>query len=191
MFHISIEGLDGVGKTTVCNLLSEKTGFIYVEKPLKFLFNNKNTYINTRNKINKNSNRTLSAWFYGLSNIFLYEKFRNSKIITDRHILSNYAWSGNEYNEDIFDLILKKIGHPNITVILYADKEIIYERLIKRNNFDKDLKKIKFHDFFYSKVVNFCKTKKIPYILINTNKLSPIKISEKIIKEIKIFSDEN
>ena len=130
MFHISIEGFDGVGKTTICNLLSEKIGFKYIEKPLKFLFDSENIYINIRNKINRNSNRTLSAWFYGLSNIFLCENFKNSKVITDRHILSNYAWSGSEYNEDIFDLILKKIGNPSITFILYADKDIIYKRLI-------------------------------------------------------------
>ena len=38
--HISIEGFDGVGKTTICRLLTEKLGYEFVEKPLHFLFTN-------------------------------------------------------------------------------------------------------------------------------------------------------
>ena len=39
--HISVEGLDGVGKTTVCSLLSKEIDFEYIEKPLRYLFDNK------------------------------------------------------------------------------------------------------------------------------------------------------
>ena len=38
MIHISIEGMDGVGKSTTCKLLAEKLGYIFVEKPLHYLF---------------------------------------------------------------------------------------------------------------------------------------------------------
>ena len=37
MRHISIEGMDGVGKSTVCQLLAEKTGYTFVTKPLHYL----------------------------------------------------------------------------------------------------------------------------------------------------------
>ena len=33
MKHLSIEGMDGVGKSTTCKLLAEKLGYIFVEKP--------------------------------------------------------------------------------------------------------------------------------------------------------------
>ena len=34
MNHISIEGMDGVGKSTTCRLVAERLGYIGVEKPL-------------------------------------------------------------------------------------------------------------------------------------------------------------
>lgn len=37
MNHISIEGMDGVVKSTTCKLLAEKLGYIFVEKPLHYL----------------------------------------------------------------------------------------------------------------------------------------------------------
>ena len=37
MNHISIEGMDGVGKSTTCKLLAEKLEYIFVEKPLHYL----------------------------------------------------------------------------------------------------------------------------------------------------------
>jgi len=36
--HISIEGFDGVGKTTISQLLAKRLEFELVEKPLKYLF---------------------------------------------------------------------------------------------------------------------------------------------------------
>ena len=41
MNHISIEGMDGVGKSTTCKLLAEKLGYIFVEKPLHYLLDDK------------------------------------------------------------------------------------------------------------------------------------------------------
>ena len=37
MIHIAIEGMDGVGKTTVCKLLASKTGYTFITKPLHYL----------------------------------------------------------------------------------------------------------------------------------------------------------
>ena len=38
MAHIAIEGMDGVGKTTTCKLLAERLGYKFIEKNLRFLF---------------------------------------------------------------------------------------------------------------------------------------------------------
>ena len=46
MIHISIEGMDGVGKTTTCRLLAEKLGYKFVEKNLRFLFDENDGYDN-------------------------------------------------------------------------------------------------------------------------------------------------
>ena len=82
--HISIEGMDGVGKTTICNDIANKSDFIHVEKPLEKLFGFEN-YIEIRNKVNNIQNRVFTSWFYGLSNIYLYEKYKDKYVVTDRH----------------------------------------------------------------------------------------------------------
>ena len=38
MKHISIEGFDGVGKTTISNIVAKELGFKFIEKPLHELF---------------------------------------------------------------------------------------------------------------------------------------------------------
>ena len=35
--HIAIEGMDGVGKTSVAELIAEKLGYQFIEKPLHLL----------------------------------------------------------------------------------------------------------------------------------------------------------
>ena len=37
MNHISIEGMDGAGKSTTCKILAERLGYEFVEKPLHYL----------------------------------------------------------------------------------------------------------------------------------------------------------
>lgn len=190
MIHIAIEGMDGVGKTTVCKLLSSKTGYTFVTKPLHYLLDLEDdvewpVYFRARNMVNNSSNRDFSAWFYGLSNIYLYEKFKSQKIITDRHIVSNYCWSGNQANMDIYDLIIKKIGFPTLTVILYADEDTIHNRLMKRNSNDKDLKRISKTEKVYEKMISFCELKHFPYIVIDTSKLSPEQITNIIIQKLE------
>ena len=186
MKHIAIEGMDGVGKTTVCKLLSEKLGYIFVTKPLHYLTDSDDTnwpnYIRARDIANNSGNRDFSAWFYGLGNIFTYEKFKDKNIVTDRHILSNYCWSGSMSNMDIYDLIIKKIGKPTLTVILYASADTLKKRLMKRDINDHDLKRLNHTEIVYEKMISFCELKHFPYIIITTDNLTPEQIVNRIIE---------
>ena len=188
MNHISIEGMDGVGKTTICKLLSEKLNYKFVEKPLHLLFDDDldsfDNYIRIRNKVNKNDNRVFTSWFYGLGSIYMYEYFKNEDIITDRHFASNYAWSGTDENNDVYELLLKKIGAPKLTVILYATPKVIISRLKSRNINDKDIHRVDKSEMVYSKMIYFCNKFKLPYILIDTSNLTPKDIVDKILMEI-------
>ena len=188
MNHISIEGMDGVGKSTTCKLLAEKLGYKFVEKPLHYLFDEPETsfdkYIKIRDKVNANPNRLFTSWFYGLGSIYMYEIFENDNIITDRHLSSNYAWSGTEDNEEVYDLLIKKLGVPKLTVILYSPSNIIIERLISRNRNDSDIAKAANSEKIYSKMIKFCETRQIPYIVIDTSTLTPNEVVDKILQEI-------
>ncbi len=95
--HISIEGMDGVGKSTTSKMLADKLDFILVEKPLHYLFDKNGSmenYLKIRYYVNIQEDRVFTSWFYGLGNVYLYHKFKGQNIITDRHLLSNYCWSG-------------------------------------------------------------------------------------------------
>jgi len=189
MIHISIEGLDGVGKTTICRLLAKMTGYTFVEKPLHYLFDVSHdewpNYFHIRNKVNMSKNRDFTAWFYGLGNIYLYEKFRNKNIITDRHLASNYCWSGTSANEDIYDLLIKKINVPSLTVVLYAKQKVIENRLINRDKKDKDLKKIRLSEKFYEKMIHFCEMRRMPYMVIDTTNRTPKEIVATIVRKVE------
>ena len=188
MKHISIEGMDGVGKSTTCQMLAER-GYKFVEKPLHYLFDQSeesfDEYIRIRDKVNENKNRIFTAWFYGLGSVYMYEMFKNENIVTDRHFASNYAWSGTDNNNEIYDLLIAKLGKPTLTIILYSPSETITSRLIQRNKNDSDIAKAQKSEQIYSRMIDFCKKKEMPYIVIDTSMLSPEEVVERIMLEIE------
>ena len=113
-----------------------------MEKPLHFLFDSPSTfdnYIRIRDYVNTQENRKFTSWFYGLGNILIYHLFENDNIITDRHLVSNFLWSGNDDSKPVYECLVKLIGKPDITILLYADTETLKHRLRNRAKDDKDL----------------------------------------------------
>ena len=188
MIHISIEGMDGVGKSTTCKLLAEKLGYIFVEKPLHYLFDKDehsfDEYKRIRDQVNSNPNRDFTSLFYGLGSLYMYEAFKDKNIITDRHLASNYAWSGSDSNDDVYELLVKKLGKPKLTVIVYSPSEVIVNRLLSRNKDDKDIVRAKESERIYKRMEEFCKKFSFPYIVIDTSKLKPEEVVDRIIKEL-------
>lgn len=174
--HISIEGMDGVGKTTVCKNLERRIGFEFIDKPLRFLFSEDASYedyIRIRDCVNSSGDRKFTSWFYGLGSLYMYDAFSGKDIITDRHLLSNYAWSGTEDSKSVFDTLLELIGVPNFTFIIYADEKALIKRLKHRDDKDSDFEKIKHSEEVYYKMESFAKYANMPYVRINTSGLTP------------------
>ena len=188
MAHISVEGMDGVGKTTVCRMLSEKLGYKFVEKPLHYLFDDSaeeiREYVRIRDEVNKSDDRLFTSWFYALGSIYLYSLFKDKNIITDRHVLSNYAWSGTQENEDVFRLLLNKIGNPDLTVILYAGRDVIEKRIKTRNEQDDNLAIVGCSQRIYEKMIYFCNKYGIPFMVINTENVTAEEVVDKILDRI-------
>lgn len=188
MQHIAIEGMDGVGKTTASKLLAKRLGYKFIDKNLRELFDDGDSYdnyIRIRDKVNASPDRLFTAWFYALGNIYLHTAHEKENIVTDRYFLSNYAWSGTENNDEVYDLLVKKIGFPDLTVILYADEHAILSRLRHRNELDSDIKKVILAKEKYEKMIYFCEKYKMPYMVIDTSNLSPEEVVEVIVKRIE------
>lgn len=188
MIHISIEGMDGVGKTTTCRLLAERTGYRFVDKNLRFLFDEGDSYDNyfrIRDKVNACTDRLFTSWFYAMGNIYLHAMFEDENIITDRYFLSNYAWSGTCDNTEVYDLLVNKLGFPDLTVILYADEKSLASRLKRRDRNDSDLRKVKLACEKYEKMIYFCEKYHMPYMVIDTSDKTVEQIVEIIMKRIE------
>ena len=188
MQHIAIEGMDGVGKTTASKLLAKRLGYKFVDKNLRELLDDGDSYdnyIRIRDKVNASLDRLFTAWFYALGNIYLHTAHEKENIVTDRYFLSNYAWSGTENNDEVYDLLVKKLGFPDLTVILYADEHAILSRLRHRDELDSDIKKVTLAKEKYEKMIYFCEKYKMPYMVIDTSNLSPEEVVEVIMKRIE------
>lgn len=185
--HIAVEGFDGVGKSTAAKKLAQVTGFLLVEKPLHFLFDEEGDreYIRIRDAVNKSKNKKFTGWFYGLGNIYLYEKFKGQNIITDRHILSNYCWSGAPETDYIFDAIYKTVGTPDFTFLISADPEVIERRMKKRNPNDSDLRKVQYIKTAYEKMQTVLDRYKMPGIVLDTTHLDEEVVVERMVSELK------
>ena len=188
MKHIAIEGMDGVGKTTTAKMLAAVLGYKYVEKNLHELFDEEgrlDNYFRIRDKVNGSNDRLFTSWFYALGNIYLHTNHNDDNVVTDRYFLSNYAWSGTDDNRVVYDLLVKKLGFPDLTVILYANEKAIVERLRSRDEQDSDLNKVQLAKEKYEKMLFFCEAYKMPYMVIDTSNLSPKEVVEVIMKRIE------
>ena len=188
MKHIAIEGMDGVGKTTTSRLLAERLGYEYVEKNLHELLDENGefeNYFRIRDKVNQNPDRLFTSWFYGLGNVYLHTVYKDINVVTDRHFLSNFAWSGTKENEDVYELLVKKLGFPDLTIVLYANETAFFARLRNRDEFDSDLDKVKLSKEKYEKMIYFCEKYKMPYMVIDSSHLTPGEVVEIIMKRIE------
>ncbi|MAF09233.1 hypothetical protein CMK11_02180 [Candidatus Poribacteria bacterium] len=175
--HIAIEGMDGVGKTTVARLLSTRLGFDVVEKPLRYLLDEPGetaNYVHTRDYINQQvENDPLRAWFYGLGNVFLYHRFRGRDVITDRHFASNYFWCGGPGTEDIFKCMVDLVGKPEHTFLLHASLEEATRRIRGRDAQDPDLEKAALGARARQKMESFLVRYDMPHTVVDTTSLRP------------------
>lgn len=186
--HIAIEGIDGVGKSTAAKRLAERLGFRLIEKPLHFLFDGETSdenYIRIRDQVNSSKNKRYTAWFYGLGNVYLYEKFGNENIITDRHILSNYCWSGAPETDYVFDAIYRTTGAPDFTFLIYASPEAVKERLKKRDPNDADLKKVAHIPVAYDRMQTVLKRYDMPGVVLDTSSMSADEVIDRMVEILK------
>ena len=72
-----------------------------------------------------------------------------------------------------------------MTVILYSDFNCIVKRLKKRNPADKDIERVGESEKIYSRMIDFCKKRNMPYVIIDSSGLTLDETAEKIIEKYK------
>ena len=135
--------------------------------------------------MNKQTDKLFTSWFYGLGNIFLYHKFKEENIVTDRHLVSNHCWSGADASENVFNLLVNELGSPDFTFLIYASPAVVIERIKKRNLNDPDLQKTELISQLYPKMEGFLKKHKMKYLFIDSSNLDVYQIIDIIIDTLK------
>ncbi|MEM5821314.1 MAG: dTMP kinase [Candidatus Aenigmatarchaeota archaeon] len=149
--YIAIEGIDGAGKTTICQLLSkELKNSILIKEPSDFDIGN---FIreSLKNKKEFMKNSFVSTLLFFADRISMRDEIRKMKekfdyIISDRCFLSTYAYQKalikseeeKKLFEKIFKEFLKLIEMPDAIIILDVDIEVALERIEKEGK-SKDL----------------------------------------------------
>lgn len=186
---VAIEGMDGVGKTSVAKSIEKDFNYKYVKDPLKELLEIDEEHLRKiSDKIFNYDDVKIKAWFLGLGDIYALENNKNKNIVMDRHILLNYFWNGNDESEEIFKTQVKLFGKPDLTIVLYASPETRMQRISKRNPNDPDLQKDNMKVYGYDKLENFLKKYGYNYIVVNTEELTLEQTIEKCKSIIKDYS---
>lgn len=170
---IAIEGIDGVGKTTIGKALAKALKYEFLEKELQKVWNIPlDNYISMRDSLKTvNSNEAMSM-FFGLNNLLCSIEGIKKNVIADRYILTNYFWYGTEENECIYDAILAVTEKPILSVILKAQTETLRKRIIAKeakDKIEKELEKIRNNDEFVPKTKAFLERKGLEYIIIDND----------------------
>ena len=165
---IAIEGMDGVGKTSLSKKIAESYGFQYIDNPMqKVLDITPEKYNSICNLIWSKENEDIKLCFFMTGN--LMTKYYGENIVTDRYALSSFYWDGNDNNLEIFKYFYQKEVIPDLTFILYADIDARINRIAKRDSNDPDLYDAHALNYGYDKMTQFANEVNMPYILINTD----------------------
>lgn len=170
---LAIEGMDGVGKTTIAQRIAQENGLIYIDKPLHYFFEDSaeegyRDLMQLANRIYDVKDPVIRSWFFGLGNLFCFRNFQQENFIVDRHFVSNYFWNGDEQSDKVFESMINIIGVPDLTLVLYASPKVRMERLKKRNPNDKDISDPEKQVNGYDKMLGFLQQFHIPYIFVDT-----------------------
>lgn len=183
---IVIEGMDGVGKSTIAKKLSDILGYSYFCNPLVSLFCYDKSGIDLFLKsldstiFNSQNSPLLKAWCTALGNIYCMQNTKDNTII-DRFVGSNYVWNFSPDTEKVFDLLDNVINKPDITFVLYASPDERKKRISGRKHDDSDLNDEDIFKDLYPMLLECLDRYKYKYFLIDTSQKSIDEIIEEII----------
>ena len=186
--RIAIEGMDGVGKTTLAKKLVEILNYDYIEKPFKFLFDGMNLNDSDLKRIEwklyETEDEALITLFYGIGLLYGTKDNCSENVIYDRHLVSNYYWHGTYETAPLHNELIKLCGVPDLTILLKASVHTRMERICKRDSSDKDLSNCAMYEDGYDKMENFLKANYFNYIVIDTEDLLPDEVVDIAIQNI-------
>ena len=185
---ISVEGLDGVGKSSLVDSISKELQMPIIAKPIKSILELSPFQANKiKGKIYSEYSSNVQAMYYLLGYLSALEDGKKYDYIFDRGFLSTYYFSYCNENSHLFDFFAHEYGFPDLTILLYASIEKRIQRIEMRDNQDKDLQKNRIYVDNYEKMFEAISKYNIPYIAINTEKLTQKETCDLILKILNLW----
>jgi thymidylate kinase len=205
---IAIEGTNGVGKTTVCRLLSETLQCNYNKGvPAEY---EKNHELKAK-ILSSDTNYIASILFFLSGLIEQSDNFQKvptaMPIITDRWLWStlavHYAYDKNNLRISKLNEIIKAVKHsilmPDLTFILYAEIDAINNRISKKEQSEQSFDLLTLNCDFLSREQEFYfllneilqKNTTNSSVVIDTENKTAIDVSLKIQNHINLFMEQN
>lgn len=196
---ITIDGLDGAGKSTLAKSLSKKLGYEYIDKPIYELFSVKGDDNYLYNEIyhiqdliyNKTDSNTLKSYFTGLSLLYIKECMYDRNLIIDRGLLSAFAFNGDNNSKPVFETLIKLGVFFDASIIVMVSNEERIKRIKERNKNDPDLILDKIINLRYDSMNKFLfEHPELPYYIINTDNLTQEEVLNEALKYISSLKND-
>lgn len=181
-----IEGMDGVGKSTVAKEVANRIGAKYVDGLLINFFQENGLTNSDIELIKKalylcsdNENSVIRTWIYGFANLFNMLHY-DIDVVIDRHCLTTYYYNADELSKEIYKYMQNYMGKPDYVFILRATEQTRCNRIHKRNEEDPDLLNAKKMQYGYDELEKAAKELELNYHIIDTDD----KVIEQVVEEI-------
>lgn len=190
---ISVDGADGVGKTSLAKKLSQALGFEFVGHPLWAMLKIKSKdskKYKFAHRVQraifrfKESSKLVSEVFCNLLLRFK-NKNRNRNIVLDRGFLSTLIYNLSPKTIKIFDRYVKRGADFDVNILLTCSKEERIERIEKRDKHDLDLKFKKVYNLDADLTAEYAKSRNLNCIVIDTTKKTEQQVFEEALLKIK------
>ena len=188
---IVIEGMDGVGKSTVAKEVARQLNAKYADGLMTNFFWEEGMTEQETAIIKKaidicsdNENSIIRTWIYGFANLFNMLHYETDVVI-DRHCLTTYFYNADDDSREIYKYMQKFMGKPDIVFILRASEETRRERICGRNANDPDLLSKKKMQYGYDVMEEAAQYLKLNYRIIDTDDKDMFMVVEEILSIIK------
>lgn len=190
-FIVAIEGPDGVGKTSMCNLMAEKIEFSHQTLPAQF-----NQYELKQRMIFEAS--WMASAFFFLSGV-METKREIDLNPAETHLMDRSFWSTLAVNWvkdplrmpallNLLDIAHAFIPIPNLIIILYASYEECKARSNSKMDHGKDLDRVSFEQYEKEIAYYHLLETSLPNVIrVDTNGLNQQQVVEVVEEKIKGF----
>jgi len=188
---IVIEGMDGVGKSTVAKELAHLLNAKYADGLMISFFQEEGLTENDTVIIKKaidicsdKENSIIRTWVYGFANLFNMLHYETNVVI-DRHCLTTYFYNADDNSREIYKYMQKFMGKPDFVFILRASEKTRRRRIRNRDVNDPDLLSEKKMQYGYDKMEEAAQYLELNYRIVDTDDKDMLTVVEEIINIIR------